>query len=420
MRSLITMLSVWCAVAGAFAQQAPFWTIRAVPEADATAFAFAWTHGFDDDDDATHGLARVVADCRLDRARAAAPGTVASGVRVFARATIAFVVVRPEDHALGLRFCAALADDAGPSAADPLALALARAALAADDAAWLYPGSALQCRARRALCEGPSARPVAGTVAALQGLQPAAVRVAMGKVVPTRGLVLGAVSPGLAAALAGSPAAPASSAPLPPQRVVFAGRVDGGEVVHPRADAPLVALAFPVAPTAANAALAVGVEVARGRAARRLRLRGKEFMARAPLIAWSWVEGDPLLMFCRRGVDFGRADAAAAEIDGLVADLVASAPTDDELDIARRSLQQELLAEPWSPALRQSMTAEVLPGRATTLLLAAMRGVDPAGLADVTGESARAAIAAVCGSGTSWRGAVVPSRGAGLDPFAPR
>lgn len=400
---------------GVLAAQAPAptsgphgWRWRPVPQVDATVFAVCWQHGFDDDAEAESGLAAAVAEYRLLRARRAVSDATASGVRVVGDATVAYVLVPAARARDGLAFVRALLDDDAAADDDLAALALARAALAADDAEWLYPGPVLEGRARRALLTGGAARSVQGSAVRLLALTPTRLRERAQAPVPVRGLVLGAVGDELRAEVAAVPtpaeppfalrrAANVRDAAPPSDAVV--------QSAHARLDGPFAALAFAVAEDVGRAALAVGIEVARMRAARELPLRGPEVRARAPLVAWSWLEGEPLVQCCRRGANGAEPAAAFAELDALVEDLRSRPPTAAECDIASRTLRWELGLTPLPPGT----DGAALPGRAVALLLADLRGVTEAAVAGVTPEAAHAALRAVLDPPRACRSALVPT-----------
>ena len=151
-------------------------TFHPVPGLSATAFVLTWHHGLDDDAPGESGLARALLQIRLERARAAVPKTRASGGHVGSDVTVAFVQVAASRWDAGRRFLEALLDDDAVVEDEVVELALARAALHADDGEWLYPGLVLRSRARRALCAGGAARGVAGSAMDLQSCSPAAAR----------------------------------------------------------------------------------------------------------------------------------------------------------------------------------------------------------------------------------------------------
>jgi hypothetical protein len=345
----------------------------------------------------------ALAECRLARARRVEPAAAASGVQVFGDATVAFVLVPSAAAGVGLAFCRALLDDTLPVDDDLVAAAIARAALAADDADWLYPGPVLLGRARRALLLGPAARGEAGIAAAVQALEPPRLRDLLRQPVAVTGLGLGAVPADVRAAAAQLPLR-AGTAPPRPARAVSAPPPGVDVQPHARVDGPFAAVAFVVPAAVDRAALAVAVEVARARAARDLRLRGGEARARAPVVAWSWLHDDPLLLFCRRGANGRDLSQPQAELAALLADLRDRPPTDAERDVAVRTLRAELALAP--PPLGAG--DGVLPGRAVAALLAPERGIDDADVTAVTAAAAHAALVAVCDPGRAWRGGLVP------------
>lgn len=396
------------------AQSASPWQWHPVPGANSVAVGLLWRHGYDDDRADECGAARVLAECRLRRARAMVPGVRASGLQVVGDATVVFVLVDAAMAESAVRFVQVLLDDRLPIDDDTLAVACAEVALAADDAEHLYPGLVLQGRARQSLCLGRAGgRPVAGSALAVQALRPARVRELLQSPVAVCGAALGAVSASLREAL--------QAVPLP--SIVAAAATEGVrpglptralpplDTVHDRVNAPFVAAAFAVPEGRDLSAFAVGVEVARLRAQRRFQVRANEGPGRAPFVAWSWLQGDPALVFCRRGVspikllrgEKARADANAeraatrVELEALLTDLRERAPTDEEVAAACSSLQFELALQPMSPAVLAALVSNggALPGRLEVLLLAAHRGIDGSALAAVAPPAVREALQAV-------------------------
>lgn len=389
------------------------WQWVEVPASDAVAFAVLWPRGLDGDADVEHGATKVLAECRLARARAAVPEASASGIQVHGDAAIAFVLVDADAWRVGLRFVEALVDDTMSLDDDRIAQATSRVALAADDAAWLFPGPALECMARRALLTGPAARPIAGSLPALQALQPARVRELLRAPGSVGFCAAGAVTAELRAAVAAWQAPPGVglTALTAVPSSVHAALARGADATaeHPRLDGPLVEAAF-VVDGVDRAALAVAIEVARQRAARSLRLRGREAMARAPVVAWSWLHGEPLVQFRRRGADGGTADGPRRELEDLLADLHARPPSASELTAAVGTLCREL-----SPA-EGAAVRESLPGRAMAALLLLHRGADCESLRAVTAEAAHGVFRSVCGPDRAWWGALLPAAGAAARP----
>ncbi len=407
--------SVWAFVLASppSAQDVPALLWHEVPAANATALAVLWQHGFDDDDPANCGAARVLAECRLERARATVPAIKTSGMQVGGDAAVVFAVATAGAWADAMAFVAALLDDSLPMADDQLALVIARTALAADDGEHLYAGLVLQSRARATLCRGTRlARPVAGSAPAIAALSPARVRELLRTPVAVRVAGLGALPPALREAVARLPL-PATASPVPAAvRRAVAAAPAGQAIVfepHPRCDAPFLAAAFLAPPRELLPAFAVGIEVARARAQQQWKARRFEVLARAPFVNWSWLHGDPVVVFCRRGVDgvkllpgerakadaAGEATATAAEIEGLLANLRRVPPAAAELAEAKRVLHLELSLLPTTPAGQAAFLGDgaLLPGRLQVLMLGRFRGIDATAVAAVT----EAAVAAVLG-----------------------
>lgn len=400
------VLGLALVVSAALAQE-PVWTWNELPGATAIAFAVVFHAGFADDPDDEHGIARALAECRLERARATVPDTLGSGTQVTGDATVAFVLVDAAQAAAGLAFCRALVDEGLAPSDDAVRLAIARAGLAADDAQFLFPGDVLECAARRAMLAGPMARPVAGTAGVVAAIDGARLRERLRAPVAFRAVGVGAVSASVRAAAASWLARDAS-----PPRAVELGAdpvLAAPPAPHARIDGPFVAAAFVVGDAVAGPEIAVAVEVARARAARRWRFRGTEWVARAPAVSWSWTRGEPLVRFCRRGADEADPAAARADIEGLLADLRERPPSVAEVAAAVRALESECGAT-------GSADAPMLPGRAIGAGLARRRGIDPASLAAVTPDGALLAARRAFAPETAWWGSLVPK---GVRPDSP-
>ena len=408
-----------------------------VEGATATAVGVLWSHGFDDDEAKVAGLARVLAACRLERVRRLVPKTLATGMRIGSDYSLVFGVVAGGDAKLASQFLSALLD--GPSSASPpssspsseasssslssnaqpsgdvltddvIALAVARAALAADDAEHVYPGDVLLRRARQHLGAGTVlARPPAGIAVRLAKLTPAVVRDALRVEVPVRLAVLGVVNAAMIEVIAGLEPKLETRvrgdfvcSEVRPQREMSEDRND-------RVDSPYVSAAFALPKNIDRAALAVGVQVATGRAFRRWRMRGMEQQARAPFVTWSWLHADPLLRFCRRGENPARllpgerpqalipdeVRATKAELQAFLQDLRSVPPSEVELGAARASLRSQLSMP--GPGQKHAWASEpaTLPGRLQVLLLAAHHGVDVARIDNVDASQVHAALKSV-------------------------
>ena len=165
----------------AAAQHAPVYLLERVAGADALAVGVLWSHGYADDQSDECGLAHVLATCRLARANRAVPDCLATGLQVDADCALAFAVVGGGDGKRAEQFLTALLDEgSGELRDDDLALITARAALAADDAEFLYPGSVLLSHARRQLGQGTAvAQPPFGVASDIAKLSPGRIRAAL-------------------------------------------------------------------------------------------------------------------------------------------------------------------------------------------------------------------------------------------------
>jgi hypothetical protein len=342
--------------------------------------------------------------------------------------SLVFGVVPAGDASFALQFLSTLLAEQSADEIltdDFIALAVARAALAADDAEFVYPGDVLLTRARQHFGRGTSlARPPAGIAKALAKLTPAEVRKAMGVEIPVRMAVLGVVdaavinaigslAPKFATRVRGEFVCPAPSA----QREMTEDRND-------RADSPYVSVAFALPADVDRAALAVGVQVATNRAFRRWRMRGMEQQARAPFVAWSWLHADPLLLISRRGENPARllpgerpqalvldeVRATTAELRAFLADLRTVPPSEAELGPARAALRSRLgLPEPGKNHAWASDPA-TLPGRLQVLLLAAHHGVDVARIDNADASEVHAAVKLVLQAECSSWHALLPAQ----------
>lgn len=387
--------------------------VEVLPVAGARAVAVGvlFGQGFDDDPEGRAGLAAVVAAARLEQGRRAVAGELlASGAKVGGDYAIVFAVVASEQRDDAVAFVRALHAAGATLDDDALQLAVARAALAADDAEHLYPGDVLRTRARRRLARGTAlARPPAGVARECSQLSPGAVRAALAAPTPSRVAALGDVGAAWGAALQ---QACEPGPPCPPRgRATCAARWGQRamtEDVSARADSPYVAAAVAAPAAAARASFAVALEVARARAFERFGLRGRELFARAPFVRWSWLEADPIAVLYRRGEDpvqvlpgeRGRATiadelaATRAELEALLEDLRARAPGDAELAAARDALRGRLGLPPAGGAAAWAEEPATYPGRVQVLLLRAHHAVDVAQVDGVTSARASASLAA--------------------------
>lgn len=405
---------VLAVAATAPAQQLPGWSWVAVDGATAVCCAVRFAG---DRYAAPDGAALAARNYRLWRARRAVPQIGQAGALQLSDGEVVWVLADADQGDLALQFVAALLDDAPALDHDGGALALARAALAIDDATWLYPGLVLQHRARHALLGAASPADVTTGASARDWFDENALRLALRTHPPVGVVVLGAASTALQQAavarqpaLAVPPPRPGNEPVLLPPGVRPPGRLDEP---HGRIDGPYVAAAA-LAPGRADwPAFALGIEVARSRAERRFQSRGDEALARAPAVGWSWLRGDPIAVFCRRGLDAGAPAAVRQELQDLLDDLRERAPTAPELEQAVAVLQQELALPPWSDPVRQGLAAvpSSLPARAAALLVAADRELQPgvAQLPALSPSTVQAALRAALAGDRIWWGGLVPA-----------
>lgn len=401
---------------GSAMAQAPLpWSWCELPDASATVLAVRWHGGFDLDAPGECGAGRVLAECRLQRARAAVPAVRASGFTVRGTDAIAFVLVDAADWPQAQRFVEHLLDDGLPLDDDTIDLAIARAALEADDAESLYPGQVLASLARTGLLAGTIfAHGVAGDSRAIQRLSRARVRQLSSA--PTAAAAFGAgnVPDALRSALEGrfrcGPAAAADPSPAiatPPA----AGPRPLATVVQARPKAPFVAAAFAVPAEVDRPALAVGLEVARARAVRALPPVPEELLARANRVQWAWIEADPLVVFCLRAPSGRTVEAPRAALERLLAGLRDAPPSAGECTAAAQVLQAQLGLPPWSSAQQRVLasTPEALPGKAIAALSAGARGIGANVLSEVEpGAVHRALSATLAAEAAFWAAVVLP------------
>ena len=384
----LSSLAVTCAAAVA---QTPV-TLHDVAGATATAVGVLFPRGFDDDPPEQSGLAAVAAAARLELGRRVADGSLASGVQVGSDYAIVFVVVGADQAARAVAFLEAVRGSGEDLEDDALTLAVARAALAADDAEFLYPGDVLRTRARARMGRGTGfARPPAGLAGECSALTPATVRAHLAAPSAMRVAALGVVDATWREALA---AVAWPTAPCPPRGAAVCraswGQRAMTEDVSERADSPYLGAAVAAPAPDARAAWAMAVEVARARAFRAFQLRGRELFARAPFVRWSWLRADPIAMFFRRGEDHVRllpgerakasiVDEVAAtrrELERLLTDLRDRAPSEAECAAARAALRSRLALPAAGEQAPWASEPATLPGRLEALLLGAHHAVD--------------------------------------------
>ena len=179
--------------------------------------------------------------------------------------------------------------------------------------------------------------------------------------------------------------------------------------VHRRTDSPWVSAAALAPGREHRAAFALAIEWLSGLAARRLQLRGPEAFARAPLVAWSWLEADPIVRLCRRGEKHvllrpGETSDATAEdecratrreLERLLEEVRTRVPSAADVDTARRLLRMQLALPEAGDLPDWGDEPAILPGRLSVMLLSAHHGVDVEDLDTVGPEQVAAAARSV-------------------------
>jgi hypothetical protein len=340
-----------------------------LPSSPAAAALVLWDHGGHECGAELAAAAPALLQCRLVRAKAAAPAVVAMLYVDGRRGAI--VGTAPADAAAELvPFVQALLDDGTALAADAQALAVAHAALRIDDEQCVRPGGVLRHAARTALW--PHRGPVPGDAVAIVAMPPAR----LGELLrlPVRRVVAaaGAPSASLPATLQAIAPAPAAAMRQPmPAAVPSHGELH--DVVHTFTDQPFVLVGFPVPADADRTAVAVAVAAAHARAAQRWPLRGTELRSHAPFVSFEWLAGCDLVAFCRRGVDDvellpgerapgvdAERAAVAAEVRDFVADLRTRPLAAPEVEAARRARCLEITVVAPSPGDPSSLAARLL------------------------------------------------------------
>ena len=427
----LSSLALCCATAAA---QTPV-TLLDVGGATATAVGVLVPRGFDDDPPGQSGLAAVAAAARLELGRRAVEGLLASGVQVGSDYAIVFAVVGQDQRARAVAFLEAARGDGASLPEDALRLAIARAALAADDAEFLYPGDVLRTRARARLGRGNEfARPPAGRARECSALTVATLRAHLASPTPLRVAALGVVDAAWRDAVEGITWPAVDCPPRGAATCTAAwGQRAMTEDVSERADSPYLGAAVAAPAPGARGAWAMAVEVARARAFGAFELRGRELFARAPFVRWSWLHADPIAMFFRRGEDHVRllpgerakasiGDEVAAtrgELERLLVDLRDRAPTAAECAAARAALRGRLVLPAGGESAAWASEPATLPGRLEVLLLCAHHAVDVAQLDTVSpADVARSLAETLAPERVSWH-AVTPRPRDGLG-YRPR
>ena len=352
----------------------------------------AWPETALDDAASSRALAYAVAVHRAAIADRVLPQQVRTQIELGNGFTVLSAHVPADSLDAVARWLRALAGSFGDRTDDDVAdRSLALAALAADDADWLYPGEALHGMARRAMFAAGDARatgalgdasfllsmPRESFVAALQAPVSGGLRVAL---VGDKSAFAAVEAALLAIACDGKPNE-RRVLPLPQQEpppLAFAP--------HPRIDAHYVACAFhaPVEPV--SMARLVAIEVVRIRARTRFQTpRGNESLARAPFVQHDALLGDPLLLLFRRGVHGASADVPRRELEELAAAI--ALPTQAaEFAPALAVVRSEWAAPPYGEGMLAALRVApaAIATRARALLLRSLGGIGDADVAAAT------------------------------------
>lgn len=354
-----------------------------VPGSGSQAFALLMPVGFDHDPLGAAGLAEAAALCLLAQAAPELPPGATARHSVQGTCTLFQCTVDAAHADAGLRWCAlllrSLQDDP-----DRMAMALAQAALLADNAEEVFPGPMLQSRLRRALWSGtPLGRWQSGKASELQAVDQQRLREFVAQTRgPERALLVsigGADRAMLRRGMEVLAAVPKRG--VPPQPVLRQATADAGEATtNWRTGGAFIAVALR-APLQGDAHLlpfALGIEVLRLRALRAFQEhRGGEAGAGAPFVLYDLLAGDPLAVVCRRGKNGIPAEGPRGEIEELLEHLRRVPPGARELEAARTALQGELMVPPFPGDFLQAMVAapSIMATRARAWALLAHRGL---------------------------------------------
>ena len=294
-----------------------------------------------------------------------------------------------------------------PSDADALALALARAALNADDEEALLPGRVLQSRARRELAfatAGGCSRGGAPRAAQQYAVEDFAKLFALPLVAPVRAVVIGSmpVADILRAALL-------RTVPVPVDRGYVRGAAVVEYTINERTKGAFIAAAFRAPmPAPANLPFALAIEVLRFRAQATFgTYRYLEMQAGAPFVDYAFLSAEPVVMMHRRGKDFGAPDGPRNELAALLARIAAEPVLAVEVANAAKKLQREWAVPPYAPQVLLSFRQNpvgLLP-RARALLLLGCHGITDAmvnSLGESSPEQAQEAITTAISGGVLW------------------
>ncbi|MEC7584157.1 MAG: hypothetical protein VYE77_07550 [Planctomycetota bacterium] len=352
-----------------------------LPAARAQAITVVWPNEFRRDPNAEKALALAVAGFRLQRARVGLPEGARASVEVLDGMTL-YHLRLPVGSDLAAKWLSGLMQRPDPDDdSDNLQLALARNALAADDASWLFPGPVLRSRARIALASGTAAgADLLGSPTFLQHCPLAELADAVGREPgsPLRVVVVGHLD--------GAEALRKSVEAIKPHEQSH-GRhtslpVEASFSEHPRVDGAFVGAAIATPrPSAEAIPFALMVELVRERAAEQFgSYRGGEAAAQAPFVTYSFLTGGSVLLICRRGPNFSDNELPREEIERLLQSFRESPPRTGALQAAVLRVQAEWAVPPWAPRQVQALVQnpEGLAPRARSLALLGHWGVTDA------------------------------------------
>ena len=336
------------------------------------AITVVWPNEFRRDPNAEKALALAVAGFRLQRARASLPEGARASVEVLDGMTL-YHLRLPLGSEVAADWLTGLGHRPDPEDdSDDLQLALARNALAADDASWLFPGPVLRSRARIALAAGSAGgADLLGSPIFLQHcpLEELADSVGREPGSPLRVVVVGH--------LAGVASLRQALGAIKPHEQSH-GRhaslpVEASFSVHPRVDGAFVGVAIATPrPSVEAVPFALMMELVRERAAEQFGMfRGGEVAAQAPFVTYSFLTGGSVLLICRRGPSFSDNELPRAEIERLLQSFRENPPRTGALQAAVRRVQAEWAVPPWPQGQLRALVEnpEGLAPRARSLAL---------------------------------------------------
>lgn len=260
---------------------------------------------------------------------------------------------------------------------DLLARAIAKAVLRADNESMVFPGPILRQRAQRLLLEGtPQGRQFMGIPSEMKTMKPDLVRERLASAYRPRHAILTALGGATEADL--SPAFEELAA-LPPGEL---GSIEpmshdplprpGPAVTNPHVDAPFVsaALRAPSRTSPDFLPFLIATEWLRTRAEMAFRdFRGGESLARFPFVDYRYMEGDPIALLNRRGLNGSSLEDVKAELARFLLTQCESGVTQRTVGSAVRAIALEMSLPPYEPRLLEPMVRqkELLLPRARAL-----------------------------------------------------